>query len=264
MSAHADVLERPEPLTKPFWVSLTLHIVILVGLVAGAWADRHRIRMGDPNGGGIGGMLVNPVASIPLPNRGGRENPVANDTQSQVPTPPAPKEKAKPVPKVKAPPLDAIPLKSDKAQTKRVAQAQPQPPVNKYREPQTFDKSQLYSDVGQRASSQMYQMPNGGGGVGLGNNSPFGEQFGYYANIIRDNIARAWKPIKAPGVVSVVVTFTIQRSGSVSNVKVATSSGNQSLDFSAQRAVLDAQLPALPDKFPRNQADVEMKFELGN
>ncbi len=263
MSAHADFLERPEPLAKPFWVSLTLHIVMLAGLGAGAWLDRNHIRMGDPHGGGMGGMLVNPVASIPLPNRGGPENPVANDTQSQVPTPPAPKEKAKPIPKVKAPPADAIPLKSDKAQTKRAPQAQPQPQVNKYREVQTFDKSQLYSDVGQRASSPMYQMP-GGGGVGLGNNSPFGEQFGAYANIIRDNIARAWKPMKLPGVVSVVVTFTIQRNGSVSNVKIATSSGNPTLDFSAQRAVMDAQLPALPDKFPRNQADVEMKFELGN
>jgi periplasmic protein TonB len=263
MSAHADVLERPEPLTKPFWVSLTLHIVMLVGLGAGAWVDRHRIRMGDPNGGGIGGMLVNPVASIPLPNRGGPENPVANDTQSQVPTPPAPKEKAKPIPKVKAPPPDAVPLKSDKALTKRMAEAKPQPQVNKYREVQTFDKSQLYSDVGQRASSPIYQMP-GGGGVGLGNNSPFGDQFGYYANIIRDNIARAWKPLKSPGVVSVVVTFTIHRDGSVTNVKIATSSGNETLDISAQRAVMDANLPALPDRFPRNQADVEMKFELGN
>jgi protein TonB len=262
MAADADVLERPEPLVKPFWVSMTLHIVILGGLGAGAWADRHRIKMGDPLGGGIGGMLVNPVSSIPLPNRGGRENPVANDTQSQVPAPPPPKEKAKPIPKVKTPPPDAIPIKSDKASVKRQPE-RPQPP-NTYRDPQPRNDSQLYTPGGARATSPMYQMPNGGGGVGLGNSSPFGEQFGYYANIIRDNIARAWKPTKLPGAVSVVVTFTIQRNGSVTNVKIGTSSGNQTLDFSAQRAVLDAQLPALPDKFPRNQADVEMKFELGN
>jgi outer membrane biosynthesis protein TonB len=47
-------------------------------------------------------------------------------------------------------------------------------------------------------------------------------------------------------------------------VKITTSSGNQTLDFSAQRAVMDANLPQLPPTFPRNQADVEMKFELGN
>jgi protein TonB len=262
MTANADILDRPEPLAKPFWVSLTLHVVIMSGLLAGAWVDRHRILMGSPKGGGIGGMLVNPVATIPLPNRG-PANPVASDTQSQVPTPPTPKEKPKPLPKVKAPPPDAIPLKSERAPAKRMAEVQPQPQPNKFREQQKYSESQLYSPTGQRASSPMYQMPNGGGGVGLGDNSPFGEQFGYYANIIRDNIARAWKPATS-GKVSVVVTFTIQRNGSVTNVKVTTGSGNQTMDFSAQRAVMDANLPPLPPTFPRNQADVEMKFELGN
>ena len=208
-------------------------------------------------------MLVNPVATIPIPNRGGPVNPVANDTQSQVPTPPAPKEKIKPIPKVKTPPPDAIALKSEKAQTKRQAEVQPQAQINKFREQQKDSVSQLYSQGGQRASNPIYQV-QGGGGVGLGDNSPFGEEFGTYANIIRDNIARAWKPVRTGGNPSVVVTFTIQRNGSITNVNVATSSGNQGLDFSAQRAVLDTQLPALPDKFPRNQADVQMKFELGN
>jgi protein TonB len=263
MSAHADILDRPEPLARPFWVSLTMHLVVLGGLTFGAWADRHRINMGSPTGGGMGGMLVNPVSTIPLPNRGGPVNPVANDTQSQVPTPPAPKEKIKPIPKAKTPPPDAIPLKSEKAQTKRQAEAQSQAQINKFREQQKDSVSQLYSSGGQRASNPMYQV-QGGGGVGLGDNSPFGEEFGYYANIIRDNIARAWKPVRTGGSLSVVVTFTIQRNGSIANVKVATSSGNQGLDFSAQRAVLDTQLPPLPDKFPRNQAEVQMKFELGN
>ena len=94
--------------------------------------------------------------------------------------------------------------------------------------------------------------------------SPFGTEFGTYANIIRDTIARNWKPTKASGAPAVVVTFTIKRDGSVTNVKVSRSSGIDTLDFSAQRAVMDAQLPSLPDRFPRNQADVEMKFELGN
>jgi protein TonB len=134
---------------------------------------------------------------------------------------------------------------------------------NKFRDQQKDKVNQLYTPGGARANNPMYSIP-GGGGVGLGDSSPFGEEFGYYANIIRDNIARKWTPMSAPGARSVVIVFTIKRDGSVSNVKVAASSGNQSLDFSAQRAVLDAQLPGLPEKFPRNQADVQMKFELGN
>jgi protein TonB len=211
----------------------------------------------------MGGVLVNPVKSIPIPNRGGRENPVANDTKSLVPTPPPPKEKTKPAVKEKVPPPNAVAIPNDRAPKKtRDAAAQP----NKFREAQQYPKNQLYSDGGPRASSAMYQV-QGGGSVGLGDSSPFGEQFGPYANIIRDNIARNWHPSQArtSTAPSVTVTFTIQRDGTVKDVKVSRSSGIQTLDFSAQRAVLDASpLPALPQGFPRNQADVELKFQLGN
>ena len=261
MSVRVDVLDRPEPLAKSFWTSLALHVLVLGSLSAGAFINRNHLNIGSPAGGGMGGILVNPVATIPVPNRGGPENPVANDTQSHVPTPPPPKEKTKPLPKAKTPPPDAIPLKSDKALAKRQQEPQSQP--NKFREQLKYNDSQLYSEVGQRASSPMYQI-QGGGGVGLGDNSPFGEQFGAYANIIRNNIAQNWKPIRTPGQPVVVVTFTIQRNGSVTNVKVSRSSGVQALDFSAQRAVLDATLPPLPPNFPRNQADVDLRFELGN
>jgi protein TonB len=263
MPAHADILDRTEPLTKPFWVSVTLHVAVLGSLTVGAVVNHAHLNMGSPTGGGMGGVLVNPVASIPLPNRGGRENPVANDTKSQVPTPPPPKEKAKPAAKEKAPPPDAIALKSPKA-PKRQAETSTQP--NKYREQEKYSDSQLYSEVGRRLSSSNYQM-QGGGGVRLGDSSPFGEQFGAYANIIRDNIARQWQPSnlgRTATAPSVTVTFTIRRDGSVTNVKISRSSGNQTMDLSAQRAVMDAQLPPLPPNFPRNQADVEMKFELGN
>jgi len=263
MSAHADVLETPENLRKPFWVSLTLHVLALGGLTAGGLIHGTPIRMGDPHGGGMGGMLVNPVSAIPLPNQGGRENPVANDTKSQVPTPPVPKEKPKPIPKVKAPEPDAIPLKSERAPKKRHVEEEPPPQPNRFRDQQQYNPSQLYSPAGQRASSQMYQMP-GGGGVGLGNNSPFGEQFGAYANSVRNIIAQNWRPMTAPGSPFVIVTFTIQRDGSITNVRISQSSGIQTMDFSAQRAVQDAHLPPLPTNFPRNQADVDLRFELGN
>jgi protein TonB len=262
--AHADFLDRPEAMTRQFWVSLTLHAVFLGSLVASEVIHPH-LNMGDPHGGGMGAFMVNPVASIPLPNQSSRPNPVANDTKSQVPTPPVEKSKPKPIPKVRVPEADAVPLPTKKAVPKhhREVEPQPQPQQNRFREQETYKPNQIYSNVGQQASSPMYQLP-GGGGVGLGDSSPFGEQFGAYANIIRDNIARSWKPVRNGGALSVTVMFTILRNGSVTNVKITGSSGNQTLDFSAQRAVMDASLPALPLNFPRNQADVQMKFELGN
>jgi protein TonB len=264
MASHADILDRPEPLTVPFWVSLTMHILVLGGLSAGAFLqNRSHLNMGSPTGGGFG-VLVSPVASIPLPNRGGAENPVANDTQSQVPTPPTPKAKPKPAPKAKPLTPDEILLQQmEKAPNRRQPERAAQP--NKFRDQKQYSDNQLYSESGQRMNSSEFAVP-GGGGVRIGDSSPFGEQFGTYANIIRDAIARNWKPTvgRAAGAPFVIITFTIRRNGSVTNLKVGKPSGIDTLDYSAQRAVLDAQLPALPPNFPRNQADVELRFELGN
>jgi TonB family protein len=60
------------------------------------------------------------------------------------------------------------------------------------------------------------------------------------------------------------VTFTILRDGSVpfASVQIKQRSGIAPLDYSAQRAVLDSTFPPLPPGFPRNQADVELSFEL--
>jgi protein TonB len=262
MASHADILDRPALLTASFWGSVVMHVVVLGGFAVGALLeDRMHLNMGSPTGGGLGGVMVNPVANIPLPNRGGPQNPVANDTASQLPTPPA-KDKAKAAPKLKAPAPNAIALKAEKA-PKRVAEAASQP--NKFRDAQKYSDSQLYSSSGQRASSPMYGM-QGGGGVRLGDSSPFGDQFGAYANLVRDNIARNWKTADlnlrgSPP--AVVVTFTIRRDGSVGNPRVAQTSGILNLDNSALRAVMDTHLPELPARFPRNQADVELRFELG-
>jgi periplasmic protein TonB len=262
MGSHADILDRPEPMSVPFWGSVIMHLTLVGLLLAGALSqNRSHIAIGSPTGGGIGSVMVSPVSTIPLPNRGGPENPVANDTASQLPTPPAAaKTRVKPAPKVKAPPPNAIPLPAEKP-LKHPPETPSQP--NKFRDQRQYDPSQLYSAAGQRMSSPQFAI-QGGGGPTLGDNSPFGQQFGWYGKLIQDNVARNWKPELGMRASSpVVITFTIRRDGSVTNVNVGQSSGNAALDRSAQRAVMDAQLSALPPQFPKNQADVELKFELG-
>ena len=59
------------------------------------------------------------------------------------------------------------------------------------------------------------------------------------------------------------VSFTIARNGTVTNVQVSKPSGNYLLDTSAKRAVIDANpLPALPREFEKNEATVELWFQL--
>jgi protein TonB len=53
------------------------------------------------------------------------------------------------------------------------------------------------------------------------------------------------------------------RDGSVRNSQIAQRSGNATLDNSALRAVMDAApFPPLPPEYDRNEANVELHFQL--
>src|SRR5690242_14359861 len=182
MVAHPDILDQPEPLGKWIVASIILHIAVTGALLAHNFIHGKPFLIGDPHGGGFGAVAVNTVATIPLTARSGPVNPVANDTESHVPTP-LPKTKA--LPKVKAPEPDAIAIG-------KLAKRKPAPmaaaPPNKFREQQKFAENQLYSPAGQAVNSPMYNRP-GGGGVGIGNNSPFGTAFGAYASMLQQTVA---------------------------------------------------------------------------
>lgn len=262
MVAHPDIFDEREPLGKWLTASIVLHISIGIALLAHNYIHGTRIQMGDPHGGGFGAVAVNTVAAIPLPAKTGPTNPVANPSESSLPTPP-PAKKAQA--KVRAPEPDAIAIGKDKR--KPVEKAWTAAP-NKFREQQHYQPNQLYSDVGQQVNSPMYGR-TGGGGVGIGNSSPFGTQFGYYATILQQKVAQNWKTSDvAPNITSapvVTVTFSIQRDGSVApgSLRITQRSNILPLDYSAQRAVMDAApFPPLPAGFPRNQAEIELRFEL--
>jgi protein TonB len=105
----------------------------------------------------------------------------------------------------------------------------------------------------------------GAGGIDIGPASVLGTRFGGYVELMRDRIAQHWMTadVRALPTQKCAVTFTIARNGSVSNVQVSQPSGNYLLDTSAKRAILDANpLPALPPQFDRNEATVELWFQL--
>jgi len=264
MSAHGDILDQPERLSGPFWGSVMLHVGFAATVLTFTYMHSGtRVQWGDIHGGGFGAVAVNTVHAIPLPTRSGPANPVANDTESRVPTPPP---KAKAQPRVKEPPLDAIPLESRNAGKTHPERAYSAP--NKWREQQQDRPNQLYSTAGQALTSAMYSI-TGGGGVGIGNNSPFGTQFGWYATILRDNIARNWQTAgidpRLQTAPPVVVVFTMLHSGALvpGSVRVRQSSGNRELDLSAMRAIMDAApFPAMPQQFTPDRANIELEFVL--
>jgi protein TonB len=259
MSPHVDILDQPERLAPSFLGSLAFHGLLVGAAIGVGWVQsRNTISMGDPNGGRMGAVTVHPVASIALPSHAGVKNPVATDTESAVPVPLA---KSKPTPKVEAPDPKAIPIPS------RTAKSRPSPAAalpDKWRASQKDLPNQLYSLSGTRVSTQDYAL-SGGGGVGVGNNSPFGNQFGAYADLLRTRVAQFWKTtdIRASHAPVVGVTFTLRRDGSVTGIRITQRSGISALDISAQRAVMDAApFPQLPPQFPKNEAEIEFLFQL--
>lgn len=259
MPGHADILEERESLKSAWLRSAALHVgiaalvfswtVFRVGSTTERWGDPHSL-----GGGSVG---ITPVSSIPLPARQGRVNPVANDTESQVPAHPKPQKQA-----VKPPEPDAIALKGRRAQRKQASTPAPQQRYSSITEPKP---NQVYSSTGQALTSQMYSLAPGGGGVGSGSRSPFGNRFGWYEALLRDRVARNWRSQELDARIGsrVAVTFEILRDGQVRNARITQSSGNFAMDQSALRAILmSSPMPQLPREYEHDVATIEFWFSL--
>ncbi|MCW5976957.1 MAG: TonB family protein [Bryobacteraceae bacterium] len=263
MIARHDILDRPESLRNPLLGSLAAHVGLAAAVVVyGMLPASAVLRWGDPNSLGGGSVAVTPVSKIPLPPRAGRVNPVANDTESQVPAPPAQaKPQPKPKPAVKDEP-DAIPLKSRKAESARRPQR-----ASSSRRGEDAD-NQLYNPGGAAAVTPMFgSTATGSGTVGIGEGNPFGDRFGSYVAIIRQMVASKWNTSQVDARLQtapmVIVIFDIQRDGGARNVRLLQRSGVSTLDYSAMRAIMEASpFPPLPRGFERNAVTVEFHFQL--
>jgi periplasmic protein TonB len=257
----ADILDQRDPLGKPFLGSILFHGA-LCGLVLVSTVFRPKpIQLGDPtlHTGSIG---VNMVKTIPIPRNEGITNRVANDTKSVVPEAPEPKVAPKPVVKEKLPDPAAIRIPThEKVKPKRIERPATSNPFRPDRLP---EPNQVYSRTPQAMVAPEYGM-QGTNGVGVGPSSPFGEQFGWYAQQIQDRVSRKWNraDVTSRPHAKATVRFTLLRDGSVQNVQLAQPSGSYTLDTSAQRALLDAApLPPLPPALNRNSITIDLEFEL--
>ncbi|HUJ51011.1 MAG TPA: TonB family protein [Bryobacteraceae bacterium] len=259
MTPRIDILDERESLRGPFIQSVLLHVAIAGALVVSTVSfQRSREVWGSAMTQAGDAVPVTAVKTIPLPSRTGPVNPVANDTESQVPQPPKvqPKKQVK-VPEEKAIPLlkkklhvDTRPLEDTSSQRYRS-----QPPL----------PNQVFSQQPPAAVSPMFEKP-GSGGVGIGQSGSLGTRFGAYADLVAQRVSDKWQTGGLAGLHTapvVVVTFDIQKDGSIRNAKVAQHSGNDTLDYSALRAVTDAApFPPLPAGFDRSEANVELRFQL--
>lgn len=248
-------------LGPPFARSFALHAA-LFGVLIGwqLWTNQQREKWGDPDANPGGSVTITPTATIPIQQRQGPTNPVANDTDSVLPTP----VEVKPQPQEKkmVDDREAIAIKKQK-QTKKLTDIAAQKQKFKPWEP---PDNQLTTTAAPRAVSPMFGV-QGSGGVGTGQGSALGARFGWYEALLRRRVGEKWNTQTVDANIrtlpAAIVTFTIRRDGSVGNVRLAKTSGNYTLDTSAQRAIYDAApLPPLPPEFERDSATIEFWFEL--
>lgn len=102
----------------------------------------------------------------------------------------------------------------------------------------------------------------GSGGGGIGGYFPYA----YYVDLLRSRISSSWySSLVAPGLKGKYVAgvyFVVRRDGEISDLRLENSSGIDSLDLSARRAIENAApFAPLPPDFPSQYLVVHFEFE---
>jgi periplasmic protein TonB len=253
-------------LKRYFSYSVFFHVALTALLVGGVWMQRSGDAWGGI-GGGDSGVKVNlvsaPAAGIPMP-------PDITPTESQVVDPTKGLNVEEPQPKAPEPPKTetAIP-KFDKEK--------PLPPSKKSK---TFENKKPpaenavpYGKGGQMNVPSGYAMQpgplNGGMSVSGQGGGEFASRYGWYIEAVRRAVNQNWLQntidpgVRAARRAKTTMTFTINRDGTVKNIRISESSGNRSMDDSASRALLSIEhFPALPADYSGRYVDVTFDFDL--
>ena len=255
--AGRDLWDQPEPLNRAFLAALTLHVTLIASMGIYGWVSSHHESFGAQDAGG-GAIGIEAVKSIPLLHSGA-QNPVANDTESQVPQQPS-----KPVEREREEKVspNAVALKMKKRLPAYVASEH-----QKYRPFKQIDENQVFAKQAPQVSNPLFSAMPGSGRIGTGVNTTLGTRFSAYAQQIQQLVAQKWHTNDVDARVQtapvVVASFDLLRDGRIRNLRVVQQSGISALDYSVQRAILEASpFPPIPPGFDKDSAKVEFTFEL--
>jgi TonB family protein len=258
VTAHSEILIQPERMRGSFLVALAMHGALVGGMIFSGWLAAHKNMFGAPDAGGAS-VAIETVNAIPLPHHG-PENPLASDTDSQVPQAPA-----KPAERVKEekPPPDAVALKTKEA---KKTPAEVASEKNKFRSFKEIDPYQVYSKSAPAVSSPAFSA-TGAGHIGIGANTTIGNRCPAYAAQIQQLVASHWNTSSVDASVrtapTVIARFELLQDGSVHDIHILQGSGIAPLDSSVERAIQDSNpLPRLQADCGVDHASAEFWFEL--
>ena len=259
MPTLRDTWDQHEPVAGSWVGSFALHAALGAAIVASAFYLNvfHGDRWGQmSSGAAISATLVSAAPSLPLPNtQAVNQDVLATQTPSPAPAPPAEKAQA-------APDETAIPIQAKPQIAKKIApKAEPKPP--KYVQPPKQQHRAVYGEAA--PSSIPMSNPSAAQKSVVVQNGDFGSRFGWYVDIIKRTVSQNWyKQLADPNASmghSVVVTFVVNRDGSVTDPRVAQSSGVPSLDLSAIQAVeRTSSIGPLPAGYSGSSVSVAYTF----
>ncbi len=242
--------------------SLILHAVLIIFLFVGGYFKFFEGNTWSGVGGEQGGTKVKLVsnAGIPMPR------PIT-PTQSQMVDPTQSLYKVEP-PKIEQPPPDATKLPT-------FSKEKPLPPSRKspdFKPPKPPPPNAIKGNGGTPDIPSGYkQEPGASSGVAVQGQGggDFSSMYPWYVESLRNRISQNWDQttidpaLRATHQGKTTMTFRIARNGTVSGIALSTSSGNRSLDYSAQRALLQlGTAPPLPSDYRGSYVDVIFDFDL--
>jgi TonB family protein len=239
--------------------SAVLHGALVLVVVVSSFLVRRGENWGGP-GGSIRVGVVGSVPAIPLP-RPEVETPsrVVDESKGLYKSEPKPKPEpeATPIPKFER----NKPPKYVTRPSKILENPTPPPPnAVPYGGGGTPSIPTTTFAMNANAASQ------GGLSFGGPGSGDFGSRFSWYVEAVQRRISSNWLQSTVDPSVAyaprAIVTFTILRNGSVTNLQITRSSNNYSVDNSALRAVRDSSpLDRLPPAYAGSEVNVEFWFD---
>lgn len=252
-------VEGQESLRRSLWASAGLHAVLLaIMLTYGLFRFGRGDGWGNPweKGSSARVHAVSSLPGVPLPapmlatpNTLANENPGLYKTEPQIPPPP---ELATEIPKFK----DAVKPDEPKRINTRIQKQQLTPPPNAI----------PFGAGGQPAMSyQEFSTSAGEAGISFGEGD-FGSRYGWYVEAVRNRISSNWLlTTVSPNLMTaprLYAEFDIERDGTITNIRLAQSSGNPEVDRSALRAVSASDpLGTLPSDYSGSKVSVSFYFD---
>ncbi len=246
--------------------SAWFHIGLTALMLTGVWVQRTGNAWGGIGGGSDSGVRVSLVSSagIPMP----QPSITSPESNAVDPTKGLNKEEPEPTPETKT---DATKLpKFDKG--KPLPASKPSK-VFESKTPQA-ENAVPYGKGGQTTLPSGYSdFPGpayGGIAVQGQGGGDFASRYDWYIGAVVRAISQNWMQntidpsVRAARKAKTTLTFTINRDGSIKNIRISESSGNRSMDDSAQRALLSIdRFPPLPTDYSGRYVDVIFYFDLG-